>query len=235
MATENPPPPVDAYRELAQLAGHLVHEIKNHVSTLNLHLQLLAEDLAETEGAKEKRALQRALRLQHECQRLTDLSNDFLRFAQLRELKAESVVLHELVEELADFYGPSARKASIDLKVFVPAHLPVLTGDRDLIKQAMLNLILNATQAMPHGGTLTLQAEAEGGQMCLHFIDTGAGMAADVAARVFEPFYTTKPGGSGLGLPTVRKIAEAHGGTVTVQSEPGRGTKFTLRLPMALK
>lgn len=222
----------DAYRELAQLAGHLVHEIKNHISTLSLHLQLLAEDLADCEGAKERRAKQRALKLRLECQRLTDLSNDFLRFAQLRELKKTPTNLRELIEELADFFGPSARQANIELKLFLSGDLPALSLDRDLVKQAMLNLILNATQAMPKGGTLTIQAERADGKVLVHFIDTGAGIPTETSERIFEPFFTTRAEGSGLGLPTVRRIAEAHGGNVSVQSEPGRGTKFTLTLPV---
>lgn len=227
----SPPPPADAYRELAQLASHLVHEIKNHISTLNLHLQLLGEDLADCEGAKERRARQRALKLQQECQRLTELSNDFLRFAQLRELRLEPVDLRELLEELADFFGPSARQANIDLKLYLASDLPPLSADRELLKQAMLNLILNAAQAMPQGGALTIQAEAGPNEAMIDFIDTGPGIGGETLARIFEPFYTTRQGGSGLGLPTVRRIVEAHGGRVAVQSEPGRGTKFTLRLP----
>jgi two-component system sensor histidine kinase HydH len=223
----------DAYRELAQLVGHLVHEIKNHISTLNLHLQLLAEDLAGCAGANERRSLQRAQKLQQECQRLTELSNDFLRFAQLRELKRSPTNLRELIEELADFYGPSARQANVSLKLFLASDLPTVEWDRELIKQAMLNLILNAAQAMPQGGTLTIQAERAGERVLIHFIDTGAGIPPDVAGRIFEPFYTTRAGGSGLGLPTVRRIAEAHGGQISLQSEPGRGTKFTLDLPVA--
>lgn len=221
-----------AYRELAQLAGQLVHELKNHISTLNLHLQLLSEDLAGCEGAREKRALQRAIKLQEECRRLAELSNDFLRFAQVRELNRVPTDLRELLEELADFFGPSARQAKIELKLFLPSDLPLVAIDRDLMKQAMLNLILNATQAMPQGGSLTLQAEANDDQVLIHFIDTGVGIPAAQLPKVFEPFFTTRSGGSGLGLPTVRKIAEAHGGTISAESEPGRGTKFSLRLPI---
>jgi signal transduction histidine kinase len=91
--------------------------------------------------------------------------------------------------------------------------------------------MLNAEQAMPQGGELIVQACGEAGGVRLDLIDTGVGMPAEQAAQVFRPFFTTKPAGTGLGLPTVKRIVEAHGGTVAVESEPGRGTKFTVRLP----
>jgi signal transduction histidine kinase len=121
-----------------------------------------------------------------------------------------------------------------------------------MFKQALLNLLLNAEQAMPEGGEITIQAarNAEWGRgnaerkadsafpiphsaIELSVIDTGKGMPPEVAARAFRPFYSNRPGGTGLGLPTARKIIEAHGGTIELQSEPGRGTKFTIRLPAA--
>jgi signal transduction histidine kinase len=134
---------------------------------------------------------------------------------------------------MLDFFGPTAKQARVEVRSFLPADLPPVGLDVELFKQALLNLLLNAEQAMPEGGQLTLQARAEDGWVALDLIDTGVGMTAEAAAKVFKPFYTTKPGGSGLGLPTVKRIVEGHGGTIAVQGEPGRGTKFTIRLPAA--
>ena len=107
-----------------------------------------------------------------------------------------------------------------------------MTLDADLFKQALLNLLLNAQQAMPDGGEITLQAAAaDGDGVSLSVIDAGKGMTPEVAAKVFRPFFSTRQGGTGLGLATTRKIIEAHGGAIEVQSEVGRGSKFTLRLP----
>lgn len=223
----------DRYLELAQLAGHLLHEIKNHVGTISINLQLMAEDLSPPETPRERQALQRTLRLRQECQRLADLSNDFLRFAQLRELKRTPTHIQDLISELTDFYGPSARQANIDIKCFLTADLPMVEVDRELIKQGLLNLLLNAVQAMPQGGTITLQAVPEPGAIAVSVIDTGPGISPDLRSRIFEPFFTTRSGGSGLGLPLLRRIVEAHGGEVQVESEPGHGTKFTVRLPTA--
>jgi signal transduction histidine kinase len=151
---------------------------------------------------------------------------------------------------MVDFFGPTARQANIDIKCYVPPDLPPVALDRDLFKQVLLNLMLNAEQAMPSGGELTIQAEriADCGlriadspeqsasrkpqaAIALCLIDTGQGMSGDVLANVFRPFFSTKPGGSGLGLPTARRIVQAHGGSIEVQSEVGRGTKFTIWLP----
>jgi len=222
----------EVYAELAELAGSFIHEIKNHLSTLGLNLQLLAEDFQEPQSQRERRAQERVQRLQSECQRLVDVSNDFLRFARVSELHLAPCSLSEIIEEMVDFFGPTARQANIEIKIYLPVDLPPVQLDRELFKQALLNLMLNAEQAMPEGGQLTIQASCEEGYICLSLIDTGQGMNEEVRGRVFRPFFSTKPGGTGLGLPTTRKIVNAHGGTIEVQSEIGHGTKFTVRLPI---
>jgi two-component system sensor histidine kinase HydH len=239
--------------ELAELAGSFIHEIKNHLSTLGLNLQLLAEDFQDPQSQRERRAVDRVHRLQAECQRLVGLANDFLRFARVKDLDLKPTSINAVIEEMVDFFGPTARQTNIDIKCYIPADLPPVALDRDLFKQALLNLMLNAEQAMPSGGELTIQAEkiAECGMrnadstepaaqaaipnpqstIELSLIDTGQGMSPEVLANVFKPFFSTKPGGSGLGLPTVRRIVQAHGGRIDVQSAVGRGTKFAIRLP----
>jgi signal transduction histidine kinase len=219
------------YAELAELAGSFIHEIKNHVSNLGLNLQLLAEDFEDPQSQRERRALERIQRLQGECLRLADKSNDFLRFAQVKDLKREPTDLAALIDDLIDFFGPTARTGNIEIKCYVPAGLPSLSLDRDLFKQALLNLLLNAQQAMPQGGELTIQAVAEPDGVCLSLIDTGKGMTPDVLAKAFQPFFTARAGGTGLGLAIVRKIVQAHGGSISAESEVGKGTKFTIRLP----
>jgi two-component system, NtrC family, sensor histidine kinase HydH len=226
----------DPYTALAELAGGFIHEIKNHLGTLSLNLQLLSEDLVDPQTPRERRALGRVQKLHGECERLVSLSNDFLRFARIKDLSLTPTELGKVVEEMIDFFEPTAKMARIDLRTYIPADLPVVQLDVDLFKQALLNLLLNAEQAMPDGGSITLQATVEsagsGHCVCLMIIDTGKGIAADRQARIFEPFYSTRQGGSGLGLPTTKRIVEAHHGSIDVQSEPGKGTKFTIRLPV---
>jgi signal transduction histidine kinase len=236
----------DQYALLAELAGGFVHEIKNHLGTLSLNLELLGEEFQEPESQRERRALQRVQRLQSECQRLLDVANDFLRFARIKELNLEPADLGKVLEDMLDFFAPTAHAAHIDIKVFAPGDLPPVRLDKDLFKQVLLNLLLNCEQAMPRGGSITIQAALERSsetapqpganpmdKVCLSIIDTGEGIAPEALAKVFKPFFSTKPQGSGLGLPITRKILEGHDGTIDVQSEPGKGTKITILLPVA--
>jgi signal transduction histidine kinase len=220
--------------ETAELAAGFIHEIKNHLGTLSLNLQLLAEDFETAETPRERRALDRVGRLSGECRKLLDLSNDFLRFARLRELRVKPTPLDAVVSRLIDFLAPTARHRNVQINWIPAPDLPPVALDADLFEQALLNLMLNAEQAMPDGGTLTLIGRAADGRVVLEVIDTGTGIEPAVMAKLFRPFHTTKPDGSGLGLATARKIVTAHGGTIEAQSTPGRGTKFTIVLPPAL-
>jgi signal transduction histidine kinase len=247
-ADPDPSPAGDRYAELAELAGGFIHEIKNHLGTLKLSLELLAEDFQDAQTPREKRAFIKIQKLQGECEQLEAVSREFLAFARINDLERELCDLADVVEELIEFYTPTAEKAGINIIRLLPADLPPVRLNREMFKQALLNLVLNAQQAMPHGGDLTIQASVEtslaphhveeDGQesprdtVCLSIIDTGVGMAPDVVARIFRPFFSTRHGGTGLGLPTTRKIIEAHGGTIEVQSAIGRGTRFAIRLPL---
>jgi signal transduction histidine kinase len=225
--------PSDPNMELAELAGGFIHELKNHLSTLSLNLQLLGEDFAQPQSPRERKAHERIRRLESECRRLTDVANDFLRFARLRELDLRPTRLDEVIAEMIDFFEPKARASSIEIKTYLPSDLPIVLLDRDLFKQALLNLMLNAVQAMAQGGELTFQARAESGMVRLDLIDTGCGMSDETLSNIFRPFYSMKAGGTGLGLPTTRRIVEMHTGRIEVQSELGKGTQFTLWLPIA--
>jgi D-alanine transaminase len=219
------------YAELAELAGGFIHEIKNHLSTLNLNLQLLSEEFEGPQSPRERKALERVERLRGECARLVDVANDFLRFARLKTLERQPADLAAVVDDMVSFFAPTAMKDRIEVKSYVPAGLPEVPLDVPLFKQALLNLLLNAQQAMPEGGEITLQGAAENGEVVLHVIDTGRGMSEETLRKAFKPFYSTRPGGTGLGLPTAKKIIEAHGGSMAVESAPRRGTRFTIRLP----
>jgi signal transduction histidine kinase len=221
------------YAELARLAGGLAHEIKNPLSTLNLNLQLLAEDFQHAEGQRERRALQKIDRLREVVGRLEGLLDDFLRFARVDRLRLEPTDLAALVEEMIDFYAPQAEAHGIVTRADAPAGTPAANVDREMMKQAIFNLMLNAQHAMPNGGELMLRLRSESDRVLLDVIDTGVGMTPEVQAKIFEPFFSTRSKGSGLGLPTARRIVEAHGGELTVVSAPGKGTAFTVALPRA--
>jgi signal transduction histidine kinase len=219
------------YAELAALSGGLAHEIKNPLSTIRLNMELLAEDLAASQDQSSRRALAKVQLVQGECTRLENLLNDFLRFARLGHLQLESSDLNAEVAHALDFYQPQADVAHIDVIRFFDPELPAVQLDKETFQAALLNLILNAQQAMPEGGQLVVRTRELPGLVLLDLIDTGIGMEPEVQAHMFEAFYSTKQGGSGLGLPTAKKIVEAHHGRILMESEVGRGTKVTIALP----
>ena len=223
---------VDQYTEIAQLAGALAHEIKNPLSTIRLNMELLAEDFAGSETPQHRRALTKIQVVQRECQRLQDLLDDFLRFTKVRRLKLEPSNLNEQVKRVIDFFQPKAREARIEVIDYLATDLPTVLLDREAFHGALLNLVLNAQQAMPQGGQLVIRTTPSHNGVLLDLIDTGCGMDEKTRSQIFNAFFSTKRGGSGLGLPTARKIIEAHGGEIDVQSELGRGTQFTIRLPV---
>ena len=220
------------YAEFARLAGGLAHEIKNPLSTISLNMELLAEDFAQDDSPRDRRAVAKIKLVLRECQRLQNLLDDFLHFARVREMKMEPTDLNEEVRRVLDFFRAKAAESKIEVMPFLRTDLPSVLVDREKLHAALLNLVINAEQAMPTGGQLTVATETTPRGVALHLIDSGCGMDERTQAKIFEPFFSTKSGGSGLGLPTTRKIIEAHGGTIGVQSDLGRGTRFTVELPV---
>lgn len=223
---------MDQYTEIARLAGALAHEIKNPLSTIRLNMDLLAEDLNEAETPIVRRSLKRVDVVRRECQRLQSLLDDFLNFAKVRRLHLEPSDLNHQIDDVLEFFAPEAADAGVEIVRYLDPELPRVMLDREAFRQALLNLIINAKQAMPDGGQLVIRTAAERDTVVVYLIDTGCGMDARTASRMFETFFTTKPGGSGLGLPTTQKIVDAHGGRIGVQSEVGHGTQITIELPV---
>jgi len=218
--------------EIAQLAGGLAHEIRNPLSTMRLNLDLLAEDFAEPEGLRDRRVLQKIDRLRKESHRLEDILEDFLRFVRVQELRRVPTDLNAVVDDMRDFCEGKSMEQGITTRVHYEPDLPPIPLDADLFKQALLNLIRNAQIATPAGGELILQTRREGLWAVLDVIDTGCGIAPENRGRIFESFFSTRPKGSGLGLPTTRRIVEAHDGSIGLESEVGKGSKFTVKLPI---
>jgi signal transduction histidine kinase len=215
--------------EMGKLAAGLAHELKNPLSTLKLNLQLMEEDLAELPGAE--RSLIRLGTLKKEADRLRQTLDDFLRFAGRIELRLEAVSVNSLVEDLIDFIHPQAQASKIRVLTALAPENPQCRLDPNLFKQALLNLLLNAVQAMPNGGELLVRTIAAKDRVVLYVSDTGIGIAKENLPHIFDAYFTTKKGGTGLGLPTTRRIIEEHNGHITLQSDPGRGTSFRIELP----
>ena len=219
------------YAEIARLAGGLAHEIRNPLSTISLNLDLLVEELGPSDDPRDRRTLTKLETVRRECVNLEDILDAFLQFARVGELELEHADLNQVVSEFLDFYRPQADEHAIEISPHLEPDLPAVAIDRSLIRQLLMNLFRNAQQAMPGGGRIEVQTAIDDGRVKLVVIDNGDGIDERSHRRMFDPFFSTRPGGSGLGLPTVRKIVEAHHGTLGCESEPGRGTKFTISLP----
>jgi signal transduction histidine kinase len=218
--------------ELGTLTGGLAHEIKNPLSTVQLNLQLLAEDLTP-ENPAYPRIVNRLHTVQKETSRLRDILDDFLRYAGQLELDRQPTDLNELLEDLVDFFLPQAQAQRAKLRLRRCEDGPLVADvDPKLIKQALLNLMLNSLQAMPEGGELILSAARQDGQALVDVIDTGKGIPPEAINKIFDAYYTSKKGGTGLGRAMTRRIIREHGGQLTVKSELGKGSDFSLRLPL---
>lgn len=225
-------PIVRQYRELAELAGSLAHEIKNPISVIHMNADLLSEELTEAQWPGRRRAESKVDIIRQQCERMENLLRDFLRFSRLRDLQMTPGNLNEQVEKVLTMFQPQADRQQVEMLQYLDPDLPSVLLNSDAMQAALVNLVKNALEAMELGGQLVLRTYITPRGVALDLIDTGCGMEDNTAIHMFEPFYSTKHGGSGLGLPTARKIIEAHGGRISVQSELGRGTKFVIEFPM---
>jgi signal transduction histidine kinase len=233
--------------ELGSMTGGLAHEIKNPLSTIGLNAQLLAEGIEELPiDTDDKGRLSRRIgALRREVDRLAGILSDFLEYAGELHIEPRPADLNQLVEELVDFYLPQAGQAGVRVRTDLAPGSLIVPVDAPMLKQAILNLMLNAVQAM--GATpsapgasreLIVRTRRDGPKVApptaaVQVIDTGPGMDAATLDKIFKPYFTTKSGGTGLGLPTARRIVEAHHGRIEAHSEPGRGTEFTITLPLS--
>jgi len=220
--------------ELSKLTGGLAHEIKNPLSTVKINLNLVREELsdADTNDAKLKRATRKLTVVQKETDRVEQILDSFLRYVDRTELQLASTDINELVSDMIDFYTPQAHSHSITIHQGLHNEPLVCKIDPDMLKQVILNLFINAQQAMSRGGDLMIRTDRQEKDALIRISDTGAGITPDKLPHIFDAYYTSRPQGSGLGLPTAKKIIEAHKGSISVNSEPGKGTSFEIRLSL---
>ena len=215
------------------LAAGVAHEIGNPLNALNIHLQLLSREVgALAEGPREN--LGELIDVaRNEVSRLDLIITQFLRAIRPTQPKLEPSRLEVLLEEALSLLKQEVQDRNILIEINRPKSLPTVKVDRDQIKQAFFNLIRNAFQAMPDGGRLEITVSNSDKFMGVAFEDTGTGIRAEDFGRIFEPYHTSKAGGSGLGLMVVQRIVQDHGGQMEVISKPGEGTRFTILLPRA--
>src|SRR5438876_637860 len=204
--------------ELGTLTGGLAHEIKNPLSTVGLNLQLLREDL-DPNNPSYSRIISRLSTVQQETGRLREILDDFLRYAGRIEIERKPVELNRLLEELVDFLSPQAGLQRVQLRLKRAPQELTASVDPKLIKQAVLNLMLNGLQAMSSGGEMILALSNGDGQAVIDVIDTGPGIPPETVDKILQAYYSTKKGGTGLGLAMAKRIAEEHGGSINLRSE----------------
>lgn len=235
---------VEQLEALGRLTGQLAHEIKNPLSTIKVNLKLITEELNDLKsvesgsfssaGANQRfeRAIRKIAVIQKEADRLEQILDGFLRYLGKTELRLTSVDVNELISDMVDFYSPQAYSHSVTLRQCLYDKPLVCRLDADMLKQVILNLFINAQQAMKNGGELMIRTDRREENVIIQISDTGNGIMPEVLPHIFDAYYSTRSQGRGLGLPTAKKIVESHDGTIKVESVPGKGTSFTIRLPI---
>jgi len=213
------------------LAGGVAHEIGNPLNSLNIHLQLLRRQLASLPEDAREPLRELVSVANQEVRRLDGIIKQFLQAVRPTPLRPESVHLGELARAALDFLRPELDDRKILVEFECPDALPAVRADRDQMKQAFYNIIRNAAQAMADGGALRVTLSAGDRFVAISFRDQGGGIAPEHLSHIFEPYYTTKRGGTGLGLMIVQRILRDHGGEIEINTEPGRGATCTLFVP----
>lgn len=219
--------------QLGTLLAGFAHEVRNPLSTISLNLQLVLEEFREPESPRDKRTQKRVAVVEAEVRRLQKILEEFLSFARAPEPKLVPVDLNQRLQAVVDFHQPELREQGVSLRFYPGSDVGLVPADWDHVQAAIVNLVRNAKDATPAGGEVLVSTSREPGFVVIRVTDTGAGIPPDVQPRVFDPYFSTKKSGTGLGLPTARRVAAEHGGSLSLQSEVGKGTQFALRLAAA--
>lgn len=213
------------------IAAGIAHEVRNPLNALQINLGILEQELSEIVPDRNRHVFEVIGKIAHELRSLDNFVTEFLRFARPPRPKLEPVAVRPLLADLVTFIGPECARKGVSLSLAVAGGPETVVADGFQLKHAVLNLVLNAIQATPAGGAIAIEAGGDARALEIVVRDTGEGMAEEVLPRVFEAFFTTREGGTGLGLPIARRIVEAHGGTLAVRSREGEGTSASLSLP----
>jgi signal transduction histidine kinase len=215
------------------LAAGVAHEIGNPLNALNIHLQLLERELKDIPEQRRKSLGELTATARNEVARLDMIIRQFLRAIRPSKPRLAPCQIEGLLKDTLNLLLNEIRDRNVEVRVDRVSALPRMRVDRGQIKQAFFNVIRNALQAMPDGGVLTVSLHATDGSVGITFRDTGVGIEPSDLGRIFEPYHTTKEAGSGLGLMVVQRIVQDHGGQIEINSKPGKGTSFTIMLPVA--
>jgi signal transduction histidine kinase len=216
---------------LTLLAAGVAHELGNPLNSLNIHLQLMERQARKLKG-KERDELRQSIEIcRGEINRLDSIVTQFLRAIRPTRPQLQPENVNVIVEEAVRFFSAEIEARDIVVETELRSDLPLLQLDRDQMKQAFYNVIKNSFEAMRRRGILRIRTDVDESHVRVSFIDTGGGMSAETLSHVFEPYYTTKESGTGLGLLIVRRIVREHGGELAIESTEGKGLTLTIRLP----
>lgn len=222
---------------LSRLLARFAHEVRNPLSSLDIHIQLLEEDLQETPPQVREKTASRFEIIHGELHRLENIVKQFLSLAGPSSLDLHPVEIAKVVGHVCELLRPEAAARDIEITMTLPAWLPPVTADAGQLTQALVNLVINSIQAVERHGRVEVSASLDerSGKLIVAVHDTGPGIPPDKQSAIFEPFFTTKAEGSGLGLWIVQQIITAHGGVVEASNAPGGGAVFSVHLPFHKK
>jgi signal transduction histidine kinase len=223
--SEPDPPLVEA------IAAGIAHEVRNPLNALQINLGILEQELTEIVPDRGSHVYEVIGKIAGELRSLDNFVTEFLRFARPPLPKLERVAVRALLADLATFIGPECSRKGVSLSLAGGGGPEAVLADGFQLKHAVLNLVLNALQATPSGGSIVIETGGDRERLEVAVRDTGEGIAEEALGRVFEAFFTTREGGTGLGLPIARRIVEAHAGSLTVASREGEGTVARISLP----
>ena len=216
---------------LTLLAAGVAHEIGNPLNSLNIHFQLMQRQVAKLDGAA-RAELQESIKVARaEINRLDSIVGQFLRAIRPTRPQLHPENINSVIDETVRFFASEIRDRDIVVEQELRADLPLLPIDRDQMKQAFYNVIKNSLEAIKRRGILRIRSDMDESHVLITFTDTGGGISAENLSRVFEPYFTTKTSGTGLGLLIVRRIVREHGGELAIESKEGKGLTLTIRLP----
>ena len=218
---------------LGAFTAELAHEIKNPLNAMHIQMALLEREIREVSRVNEKskrELLDTVSVVQKELIRLSGFVEECLRFSKTGELNKSYVDIHEILNEIVSLLTPQAQLNGIQVDLKVHSLLPKIKVDRDKIKQAILNIMINGVEAMPDGGTLRVGAKRSGSEILVSCQDTGPGIPDEIKDKIFDLFYTTKDGGTGIGLSFAQNIVQAHGGVIRLE-QTHKGSKFVMAIP----
>lgn len=212
---------------IGRMAAHVTHEVRNPLSSIGLNVDMLGDEIRET-GSESERLLES---IQQELERLESITEEYLRLARLPEPILTPQDPTELLRDVVEFVQREMDAGGVELRLDIPAQLPSVALDEPQFRQAILNLLRNAREAMPDGGAVKLEAMRYESGVRIQVHDEGAGISSEDREHIFDLFYTTKERGTGLGLPLTQQIVVAHGGRITCKERHPHGTTFDVWLP----